>query len=828
MDQNAPAEVRAALFEFRRYLSDQVAPLIVVDSIETLLRYSPTLAFAEIQAWTANQFHGRGAEVPVSDYLYHAMKKMKLFEELNILPKLAQSEYLAELKELVIEACPPEDRDLLRRNIELLDVSADSPGAPVDILHRQAGTEGRLAVAAEGSISDRAARSLTQVTGLLQRMQFQGALTAPGASQDRTQLSSLAISAAALGAANGQEFQTLLSELQARGIDTRNDRLFHSLSASLPSWVVPVTHVVSDSAPADDFDTNPLQAMHRIISMAEDPSEGARRFSEMLDAAIAQFNSGDLPRAATMFDLAERIIAEKRVDDSIVSKVRATAHQKLDGEALRQAIGQKEKHFLLRRIFRFFPKFSPTALLAELEVEEKRDRRRSLLAFLEVHGQPARELALEKLLSVPESGDSADPYLVRNLLYVLNRVPRVVEGSTDKSTDKEIDTVAAFTTLSNRGFVIKEALTVMAQIRNDRSERIILNRLRDLETALIKGGGGKNSAAEMRQLLDRVISSLIRVGTGTAIAAVVEHGLKTEELLGDTRGRLAALSAIDLSEYPDVVSRLIACTRSELPKKVLGIVAGKKQPQLLRLLDVLSSTPSPDVRELLEEILQKFSNRDFTEKATAILDGFGASRAHAASGAPAAEPTAAPSLAGDLELFGLLNLLQSLSESAVTGTLILSDPEGVTEATLKFDGGRITFCQTRLLRGREALFQLFERPGPGGFAFYARTSKPEEGDFDPPLEVTPLIMEAMRRFDELRRGRLLVPETVTLRATGTKPVPLPSETDPGVVREVWTKAASGAKPADWESHVSADSYRIWRLLVHWVESGALEIVAPAA
>ena len=60
-----------------------------------------------------------------------------------------------------------------------------------------------------------------------------------------------------------------------------------------------------------------LQAMRQIVSLAEDPAEAAKRFRELVHAAIEQFNEGHLGRAATMFELAEQLVAEKKVQAGV-------------------------------------------------------------------------------------------------------------------------------------------------------------------------------------------------------------------------------------------------------------------------------------------------------------------------------------------------------------------------------------------------------------------------------------------------------------------------------------------------------------------------------
>ena len=95
-------DVREALFELQRYLSDTLAPLMVADSVSLLLDYPADLAANEIQAWTGAQFRG-AKPAPVSDYLYHAMEKLHAMGQYDLVPKEPLHRYLDELKPLVVE-----------------------------------------------------------------------------------------------------------------------------------------------------------------------------------------------------------------------------------------------------------------------------------------------------------------------------------------------------------------------------------------------------------------------------------------------------------------------------------------------------------------------------------------------------------------------------------------------------------------------------------------------------------------------------------------------------------------------------------------------------
>lgn len=90
------------------------------------------------------------------------------------------------------------------------------------------------------------------------------------------------------------------------------------------------------------------------------------------------------------------------------------------------------------------------------------------------------------------------------------------------------------------------------------------------------------------------------------------------------------------------------------------------------------------------------------------------------------------------------------------------------------------------------------------------------------LDIMPLLFEGIRRHDELRQLVLFVPDDLSLKSSATKPTPDPEETDPAIVRDVWVRASSGARLADWERQVAVDAYRIRRLVARWLDEGALQ------
>lgn len=279
--------------------------------------------------------------------------------------------------------------------------------------------------------------------------------------------------------------------------------------------------------------------------------------------------------------------------------------------------------------------------------------------------------------------------------------------------------------------------------------------------------------------------------------------------------RLAELAGQDMSNDGETLDQLVAALRANAPFKLFGLVLHQNDQSLFHLIEALSTTPAPQVRSAFEELARRFANHEIGKAASKALASLAAPPA--SEGGSAAAPAA--TLSGDLDIFGLPALLQSLAESRVTGTLLLKDRKGEVSGTMALRYGKLRAAQTGLLANEEAFFQLMERPVSGTFLFSRLPDSP--GDESGLREILPLSLEGMRRYDEFQQAAALVPDEVSLKATDVKPTPLGDEKDGILMRDLWTKVARGATPRDCEATVKADSYRIRRLLVHWVSAGAL-------
>src|SRR5712672_27821 len=90
-------ELRAAVHELQRYLGDELAPMMVSDSMLLLMEQSPALLAPQIHAWVGSQYSRGGSNYTASDYPYHAVKKLHVLCELDLIGAERLRDYLKQL-----------------------------------------------------------------------------------------------------------------------------------------------------------------------------------------------------------------------------------------------------------------------------------------------------------------------------------------------------------------------------------------------------------------------------------------------------------------------------------------------------------------------------------------------------------------------------------------------------------------------------------------------------------------------------------------------------------------------------------------------------------
>lgn len=784
--------VEEALLELQQYLQDEIPPAQASDAVAMLMAQPPDVVMQRVASWSVDR--SREKSVPVSDMLFQAVKKIFIIGELKLLHREAVADYLDRITTIALRVCPVEERDALRANVNQMRLSGDVGGAREAPVTRIATLSGNRPIVDEDA---QTAKRFSLILDRLKReMDSAGPQAAPAAEpQALAQLLTMAASRSQ----NGQQFNDYVNMI--RPLAGPEGNVFVILGGGVPSWDLSSIAPGARQAPAQ------VSAMEKIIDLAEDPHVALQRFRELVVAAVTKFNDGSLAAAVWMLDVAEDTIAERKLDPAAVNPILNEAADAISSVQLRKYSENKAKHAALKITLEFFPTLRLETVLRNLRGEPRAERRRTLLGIIEAYGILGRNAALadlERELARPD----VDTYYLRNLIFLLCRCPR----QSDDGLDHEQALLTKASAPGQNIYVIKEAATAIGQIKTETSVKVLTTRLAEFEATLLRNDQSMYPAAEMQKLLDRIVAALARIGTPTALLTIARHGMKANAQLGDTRARLSALSQHDLSFDEQTVTVLIKALRDDLPGKLFGRSLPKKQDSTVRLIEALSGTRSEAVEEVFTDIAQRFADQDVGRAAAQVLEKWAPAKA------PSREPVA--TLTGELEFFGLPSVMQSLGEMRATGMLTLRTKAGQAAAKLVVSDGKFLNAQRGGVRGHEALYDMLERPISGSFAFVPYPPEKMTSDL-PPREMMGLLLEGVRRHDELQRILAEVPDTVVLAKGTTKPTPHEEESDPTFIRDVWLKASAGTRVGEWEREIPTDCYRVRRLLAHWLEQGAL-------
>ena len=125
----------------KRYLSDEIAPMIFSDTADELFSAPPEVVAAEIQSWIGDQIRG-SSNMTAGDLIFHAATKLHQLGVLELLPNEYVKTFLERLKPNIVAICPPEFRGGLEQNLEHLERSSGMIGGKTEVLHKQGGGPG--------------------------------------------------------------------------------------------------------------------------------------------------------------------------------------------------------------------------------------------------------------------------------------------------------------------------------------------------------------------------------------------------------------------------------------------------------------------------------------------------------------------------------------------------------------------------------------------------------------------------------------------------------------------------------------------------------------
>ena len=841
MDQNTGAagyeDERMLL---KRYLSDEIAPMIFADSAAELFEVPVNIVVQEIQSWIGDQFRG-SSNMTAGELIFHAATKLHQLGVLELIPRDDVAQFMSGLYPHLVQLCPVEQRAMLETNIGHLEKSTSISSSRTEVLHKPVqggggpgyggapGTGGQPAVPGQmgqgpvgapgmsgpgvpaAHVDPAALLRLNLLLDNLQRTLTRGDGAVTGTTQQPSTMLAHVVDEVASKAGSSLELETQLDFLKQLGVPGLGPGLIEQLGRSLPDWAPPSDKTVAGAEPP----AGAARAMRKVVKLSKNREELAERFRELVDVAVEEFNGGSLGRAVTMLDLAGRMIEGGDIEAPIAETVYEECHPALKTSQLELLADDPDKRILLRRVLAFFPQLHADHLIQQLTEEDDREVRLRLLKLLRAHGEAARVEAVHALDESIRGEQRKSTDFERNLLYLMRAIP----NTNDETIDHEIDILNQTSDLREALPIIRESFSVLARHRHPRAYAILAARISEIEDGLTATASIPLDAKESRLLLSNTIKQLSQEPDNDSLEIVITHGLKGTPQLGDTYSRLAQLRTHDLSKYPAQVARITDAINNELPRKFLGISVGSQRKALILepLITAITGTSSPEVQRLLSEIAERFGDQPFGKMAAEGLKNMGRQPS-----AAIAKADDAITLSGDLGLFGLPNLLQNFADNQLSGTLKIVGPDGSEAGTVGFAGGGLISAVFRNLSDEIAVYQMLEKPVEGRFQFAAAgDSEEEQGNASNARSVMSLLMEGMRRFDEFNRACALIPDDTVFQPTGKKASDVKEDGDPKLAKEVWGRAARGVPAATVESELPIDAYRVRRLYEHWVTEGSL-------
>ena len=459
-DGPSDAVVQEALSELGQYLSDKLAPLMVADSLTVLTRVAAQRVAAEIASWATAQH--AGGTLPLTDYYFHGLRKVHIVGEYRLVPPSLFELFFQNLRAAILDSVPPSDREQLASNLARLSETRTVSVEQVEILHRPEGAEDTpqpstdTEAAPSGGVRldlppgvELTPLALRRLEVLLSRLGQPTPSTTPA---HRDVLLAETFATVAAGASSSHDMDAQLAEFRSSGLALNTYDLFRALGENLPGFWAPGL-----VGPGEETDLG-LAAMEQMITLAEDRLEASRRFREMIENAIEQFNSGALGRAVRVFDLALNMIESGEVVAASIETLRERGHEALDPSRVADLLEEGNPQGFPRVILRFFHAFAPERLVDELRQEERRDRRMTLVSLIATQGDDGREAVFDRLVHRPE--ELSDVYVLRNLIHLMRRIPRSV--NTTWSQQHEIGRIIRFLVPESPPLVIQEILDYLA------------------------------------------------------------------------------------------------------------------------------------------------------------------------------------------------------------------------------------------------------------------------------------------------------------------------------------------------------------------------------
>jgi hypothetical protein len=316
-------------------------------------------------------------------------------------------------------------------------------------------------------------------------------------------------------------------------------------------------------------------------------------------ASAKIFNTGRIRQAARLAEFVVESFTRLAIAPEGRLEIQfAVGENDINEGLLLKALNDAEQREVARPLVRLFGYLNPGEALVTLGVENRRERRRLLLAALETYGADGYSVILDHLAAFGTTGHKW--YAARNFLYLLSREDPPDETSRRRAVE------AAGKYITNDQPQVRSA--ALAALRRIGGREVIPFVVRALDPGAYPAGSIDDTDA-LRRFLAQAMETIVETGNEAAMAIVAEiatgHRGSEFDLGPALRDEACAALAHRKGPLPRRPALVIASYLAQLCSRRIKIVTGRLSfgidPHACQSLSALIRASSePEAREALE------------------------------------------------------------------------------------------------------------------------------------------------------------------------------------------------------------------------------------
>lgn len=581
-DINSPNEtldLEAVKQDFLNYLDGNTAPLFIAESLSQMLRVAPPIHFspkeiaAIVIAWAS--LRAPAEQKPMHEFFLKSIKLIVTADRTGVLSAFKPSPFYMPFFEGLVRGCPTGEKDSFREKLKQL--RAD--------IFKEWGYQFRQ-VEAEITLPT----SQPEIPVVISTPSPE--IVAPSVVESSADTAAINVDLMVRESLLPEDLGELIQQLRTVALRLPQEQK--------DEYLVQLQIVIDQSMRQPRFIITPY-------------------LESLIDIAIVAFNGSETFFAAQILYVVQQVYNTGRFDEALREYLRGCRRvAALNDGHLKNFVSNPDLLPAVRVFLSHFDEFSPYNLLHTLSYETDNQKRKTLLALMEAHGEDGVPMIIYYLNRV-DIGDAAQlPYL-RNLIYLLGRAaPQDEEGQ-----QGAINLISPF--LKSRNAQLRAtAITSLERFTIDE----VLSHIKQVFNEKIYSEEELNNEERLVNLLSNAINIIGRHNSNAAVQLLTQMAQGHHvNLLSDKYQKPLRLQAMQiliskqhlltLEHINPLMDHIRNATNSW--KKLMSRFLGEDETIMMTMLNVLATVPFPVVKELLNDVKTRYAKEPLGRHAGDLL-----------------------------------------------------------------------------------------------------------------------------------------------------------------------------------------------------------------